>query len=59
MRTYRSKRRLTAVKIAAKVIVQDPKSVGGAMQKVVDAKAAAPIDGRAKQLLGQAKAGSK
>jgi HEAT repeat protein len=49
----------TAVKIAAKLIVQDPKSVGGAMQKVVDAKAAAAVDSRAKQLLGQAKSGAK
>jgi HEAT repeat protein len=49
----------TAVKIAAKVIVQDPKSVSGAMQQVVAAKATAPVDTRAKQLLGQSKSSAK
>jgi HEAT repeat protein len=48
-----------AVKIAGKLVGQDPKAVAEAMQKVVDANVAGVVGSRAKQLLGQAKAGSK
>jgi HEAT repeat protein len=48
-----------AVKIAAKIIGQDPKAVAAAMQKIVDAKIGGDPGSRASQLLGQAKAGSK
>ncbi len=48
-----------AVKIATKVLVQDPKAVAAAMQKVVDANPAAPVAARAKQLLGQAQSAAK
>jgi HEAT repeat protein len=48
-----------AVKIAAKVVGREPKAVAAAMQKVVDAKVGGDPGNRAKQLLGQAKAGAK
>ena len=48
-----------SVKIAAKLIGQNPKAVAEAMQKIVDAKVSEALDGRAKHLLGQAKAGAK
>ncbi len=46
-----------AVKIAAQI--HDPKSVAEAMQKVLDAGVNDNLGSRAKQLLGQAQAGSK
>ena len=49
----------TAVKIAAKILGQDPKAVAEAMQKLVDANVGGNSGARAKQLLGQAKAGAK
>ena len=45
-----------AVKIAAKLVAQEPKAVAEAMQKVVDANPGGDLVNRAKQLLGQAKA---
>jgi HEAT repeat protein len=48
-----------AVRIAVKIIGQDPKAVAEVMQKVVDAKVAAATDAKAKQLLGQAKTAIK
>jgi HEAT repeat protein len=48
-----------AVKIAPKLVGSDAKAVADAMQKVVDAGAAGNTGSRAKQLLDQAKAGSK
>jgi hypothetical protein len=48
-----------AVKIAGKIVGQQPKAVAEAMQKVVDAKLPDPLDARAKQLLGQAKTAAK
>ena len=48
-----------AVKIAGKLVGREPKAVAAAMQKVVDAKVGGDAGNRAKQLLGQAKAGAK
>ena len=48
-----------AVKIAAKIVGREPKAVAAALQKVVDAHVGGDPGNRAKQLLGQAKAGSK
>lgn len=48
-----------SVKIAAKLMAQDPKAVAAAMQKVVDAKPSEAFDARAKHLLGQATTAAK
>jgi len=48
-----------AVKIAAKIVGREPKAVAAALQKVVDANVGGDQGNRAKQLLGQAKAGAK
>ena len=48
-----------AVKIAGKLVGREPKAVAEAMQKVVDANLGGTAGSRAKQLLGQAQAGSK
>ena len=48
-----------AVKIADKLVGQDPKAVGEAMRQVVDAHVGGNSGSRAKQLLGQAEAGAK
>jgi HEAT repeat protein len=48
-----------AVKIAAKLLGREPKAVAAALQKVVDANVGGDPGNRAKQLLGQAKAGAK
>lgn len=48
-----------AVKIAARLVGQQPKEVAAAMQKVVDAKVGGNPGSRAKQLLDQAQAASK
>jgi HEAT repeat protein len=48
-----------AVKIAAKMVGREPKAVATALQKVVDANVGGDSGNRAKQLLGQAKAGAK
>jgi len=49
----------TSVKIAAKILGQAPGTVAEAMQKLVDANVGGNSGARAKQLLGQAKAGAK
>jgi HEAT repeat protein len=43
-----------AVKIAAKIVAQEPKAVAEAMRKVVDAHVADDVGNRARTLLGQA-----
>ncbi len=48
-----------AVKIAGKLVSQDPKAVADAMQKVVDAGVPDDLANRAKHLLGQAQAAGK
>jgi len=48
-----------AVKIAARLVGRQPKAVAAAMQKVVDAGVGGTPGNRAKQLLDQAKSGSK
>ena len=48
-----------AVKIASKIVSQEPRAVAEAMEKVVDVNLSGSICSRAKQLLGQAQAAAK